>query len=201
MSMKKGNLFNVAIDIDKLIAGDEKVFKSLFDAAYNELVRTATFYVNDSFVAEDIVQEVFIQLWEKREELRGVRSLPDFMLHCVKNRCLNHVKHQQVEDRYKQHCLQEELSEEDESANEECLEKLEHLLEHLPEKRREVLKMSVFESKSYEEISKTLNISMNTVKDHIKKAYAFLRDGMNGDTSPMVLFYAIGRWVKKKNIP
>ena len=93
------------------------------------------------------------------------------------------------------------MSEEDESANEECLEKLEHLLEHLPEKRREVLKMSVFESKSYEEISKTLNISMNTVKDHIKKAYAFLRDGMNGDTSLMVLFYAIGRWVKKKNIP
>jgi len=66
-------------------------------------------------------------------------------------------------------------------------------LDKLPEKRRRVLEMSVWESKSYAEIADTLAISLNTVKDHIKKAYAFLRDEIHKEISSSVLFFAFYR--------
>ena len=56
----------VPINQDRLINGDEKEFKSLFDLLYVGMVQQATFYTNDFAVAEDVVQEVFVRLWEKR---------------------------------------------------------------------------------------------------------------------------------------
>lgn len=60
-----------SIDMDRLIDGDEKIFKHLFDSSYVGMVQQAVYYTNDVDAAEDVVQEVFVRLWEKREELQG----------------------------------------------------------------------------------------------------------------------------------
>ena len=57
----------IPINQDRLINGDEKEFKSLFDLSYVGMVQQATFYTNDFAVAEDVVQEVFVRLWENEE--------------------------------------------------------------------------------------------------------------------------------------
>ena len=153
----------ISIDIERLINGDEKVFKSLFDYSYVGMVQRAVYYTNDLDTAEDIVQEVFMRLWEKREELRGIQNIQGYLLFSIRNKCLNLLEHQQVMDKYRQYCLLQEVSDEE---------------------------MSVLESKSYAEIAASLSISLNTVKDHIKKAYAFLREEVCKDISSPVLFCA-----------
>lgn len=187
----------VPIDMGRLIDGDEKIFKCLFDSSYVGMVQQAVYYTNDPDVAEDVVQEVFVRLWEKREELRGIKNIQGYLSFSVKNRCLNHLEHQQVVDKYRQHCLMSEMSETDESP-EVLIEEVSRLLEKLPEKRRRVLEMSVLDSKSYAEIAGELGISLNTVKDHIKKAYSFLREEARKSISYSVLFIALYRQ-KEKN--
>lgn len=182
----------VPIDVSRLINGDERVFKSLFDTSYVEMVERAVYYTDDLAVAEDIVQEVFVRLWEKREELTGIDNLQGYLFFSVKNKCINYLEHQQVVDKYKQHCLKQELFDEEHDA-EALIDDVRKLLEKLPEKRRRVLEMSVLDSKSYAEISIALDISVNTVKDHIKKAYAFLREEARKSISYPVLFFAMRR--------
>ena len=104
----------VPINQDRLINGDEKEFKSLFDLLYVGMVQQATFYTNDFAVAEDVVQEVFVRLWEKRGELKSVQNLEGYLLLSVKNRCLNYLEHQQVVDKYKQYYLLQEIQDDDE---------------------------------------------------------------------------------------
>lgn len=153
----------IPIDMDRLVDGDEKTFKHLFDSSYVEMVQQAVYYTNDPDAAEDVVQEVFVRLWEKREELRGIQNIQGYLVFSVKNRCLNHLEHQQVVDKYRQYCLTQEASETDENP-EALIDEMSKLLEKLPEKRRKVLEMSVLDSKSYAEISGELEISLNTVK-------------------------------------
>ena len=179
----------VSIDVERFVNGDEKVFKSLFDQSYIEMVQRAVYYTNDFAVAEDVVQEVFMRLWERREELRGVQNIRGYLFYSIRNKCLNFIEHQQVMDKYRQFCLLQEVQN-DEEEPEVVIEKLERLLEKLPEKRKKVLEMSILDSKSYAEIASSLDISLNTVKDHIKKAYAFLREEMHKDISTSILFFA-----------
>ena len=181
----------VPINQDRLINGDEKEFKSLFDLSYVGMVQQATFYTNDFAVAEDVVQEVFVRLWEKRGELKNVQNLEGYLLLSVKNRCLNYLEHQQVVDKYKQYCLLQEIQDDDDEDPEQFIEDIGKLLDKLPEKRKMVLELCVIESKSYAEIADLLGISLNTVKDHVKKAYAFLREELRREVSFPVLFFAL----------
>ena len=180
----------IPINQDRLINGDEKEFKSLFDLLYVGMVQQATFYTNDFAVAEDVVQEVFVRLWEKRGELKNVQNLEGYLLLSVKNRCLNHLEHQQVVDKYKQYCLLQEVQDDDEDP-EQFIEDVGKLLDKLPAKRKMVLELCVIEAKSYAEVADLLGISLNTVKDHVKKAYAFLREELSRDVSYPVLFFAL----------
>ena len=181
----------VPINQDRLINGDEKEFKSLFDLLYVGMVQQATFYTNDFAVAEDVVQEIFVRLWEKRGELKSVQNLEGYLLLSVKNRCLNYLEHQQVVDKYKQYCLLQEIQDDDDEDPEQFIEDIGKLLDKLPEKRKMVLELCVIESKSYAEIADLLGISLNTVKDHVKKAYAFLREALRREVSFPVLFFAL----------
>ena len=180
----------ISVDIERLINGDEKVFKSLFDHSYIGMVQRAVYYTNDLNAAEDIVQEVFMRLWEKRGELKSVQNLEGYLLLSVKNRCLNYLEHQQVMDKYKQYCLLHEVQDDDNDP-EQFIEEVGKLLDRLPEKRKMVLQLCVIESKSYAEIADLLGISLNTVKDHVKKAYAFLREELRKEVSYPILFFAL----------
>lgn len=181
------------IDIEKLASGDERAFKTLFDAMFGDLVQSSAFYTEDLHAAEDIVQEVFIQLWENRKQIATIRNVEDYLFTCVKNKSLNHVRHLQTVERRMQDYPCSELDEDGEEKErlEEYLGRLEKLLEQLPEKRKQVLRLSVVESKSYAEIATALDISLNTVKDHIKKAYAFLRNGLQDNISPTLLLIVL----------
>ena len=163
-------------------------FKTLFQENYSEMVRIALFYVHDLAIAEDITQEVFTKLWEKREKLDTIDNLKGYISYAIKNGCLNYLEHQQVVNKYQQEYIQQ-IAEDD--STDEFIQKVQVSLTQLPPKRRKILELRVVDAKSYQEIAKKEGISINTVKDHIKKAYAFLRKEVYQEVQDFILFLAL----------
>lgn len=162
-------------------------FKEVFQTHYPEMVQVALMYVRDLPTAEDIVQDVFVRFWETVRQEAPPGNISGYLMTAVKNSSLNHLKHLEVEEKFCREYIQE--AEADEERPEAFLQLVEQLLKELPPKRREILELSVVESKSYQDIALQLDISINTVKDHIKKAYAFLRERAQREI-PKLLLYA-----------
>lgn len=148
-------------------------FNMLFQQLYTELIRTGMFYVRDKIAVEDIVQEVYVKLWERFEETKSIANIKGYLQYAVRNQCLNYLKYLRIKGEYEQkyQCLIWEKN----NSNEEYVQFVHRLLHNLPPKRRMIFELSMLESKTYQEIAVQENISINTVKDHIKKAYTFLR--------------------------
>lgn len=164
-------------------------FQRDFEKLYPDMVKVALFYVHDTAVAEDITQEAFTKLWENYGKTHQIENLKGYLQYTIKNRCLNYLSHLQVVDKYQQEYLKQAA--ENEESPEEYIQLVRTLLDKLPPKRKLILEMSVIESKSYQEIAQEQDISLNTVKDHIKKAYAFLRQEMNKKISTYILYLAL----------
>ena len=163
------------------------LFKTAFLDLYPGMVRIALFYIHDLPTAEDITQEVFAKLWEKREKLETIDNLKGYLSYAVKNHCLNYLEHQQAVTKYQQEILKQKTTEDQ---TDELIQKVQTSLGKLPARRRQILEMSIVESKSYQEIATLEGISINTVKDHIKKAYAFLRKDIHQNIPDFILFIA-----------
>ncbi len=162
-------------------------FKTIFRELYPGMVRIALFYIHDLPTAEDITQEVFAKLWEKRKQLETIDNLKGYLSYAVKNHCLNHLKHQQVITKHQQEYLKQIATDD---RPDEFIQKVQTSLGKLPPKRRQILEMSIVQAKSYQEIADQEGISVNTVKDHIKKAYAFLRKDIHRNIPDFILFIA-----------
>lgn len=166
-------------------------FRTLFQELYPDMVKIALFYVHDIPTAEDITQEIFTKLWEKRKQLDTINNIRGYLQYAIKNRCLNYLEHLQIVDKYQQEYLKQ--TDDEQQSIEEHIQLVQRLLEQLPTKRKMILELSVVESKSYQEIAKQLDISVNTVKDHIKKAYAFLREEAQKEISHYILYFLLTR--------
>ncbi|MGH7493700.1 MAG: RNA polymerase sigma-70 factor [bacterium] len=131
--------------------------------------------------AEDIVQEVFIKLWENRHQIKAERSLKSYLYTITTNLALNYIRHTKVAIKF-QRTLNEEsfLQESPQSSLEkkELHEKLLAALALLPEKPRIVFMMSRMEQLSYREIAERLEISIKTVESHIGAALKALRKSL-----------------------
>ena len=93
---QNGDEPNLLMQIQK---GDEKSFEVIFRRYYAHLVMFAKRYVSDKDMAENIVQSVFVQFWEKRNK-QEINSLKGFLVVAVRNRCHNELKHQGVVREY-----------------------------------------------------------------------------------------------------
>ena len=117
-------------------------------------------------VANDIVQEIFISLYEKSEILNYDLSLKSYLFNSVRNRCFNYLRDRKVEDRrmnlYAEACLWSDNV--DWIEEEEVLRKIQEVMLELPEKCREVCRRRFFEGKKFEEIAEELDISESTAR-------------------------------------
>lgn len=146
----------------------------MFDDSYVELVRYATFYTLDQHAAEDIVQDMFAGVWGDRQKLGRINNFKGYLLRSLRNACLNYIKRCNVVNKHRQTFMEQEAGRED-ADPETYYKAIDTLIEKMPEKRKAILRLSVYGSKTYLEIADIEKISVNTVKEHIKAAYAFLR--------------------------
>lgn len=172
------------IIVGQLKEGNEDAWKYLYKHHYSVLCCVANQYVSDTFQAETIVGDVIFHMWEIRESLDITISLRSYLVRAVRNRCMDYLN---LEYRQKEisFCFPEELPESnylysDNSPLGILLEKeleaeIHKSIGKLHTECKAVFQKSRFERKKYEEISKELGISVNTVKYHIKSALSILR--------------------------
>lgn len=198
----RGNMMEPQI-LEKLRAGDEKVFRVIYDRHYVLLCRFANQMLNDAALSEEIVDDVIFYLWEHREEVEITYSIRAYLMRAVRNRCLNELNSQtrREELHFSSFLLPENMELLDTLFAEtehplgvllerELEDELNRSIEELPAECRMVFKKSRFEQKKYEEIASELGISVNTVKYHIKQALAFLQKRL-GNYLKLLLVYLL----------
>ena len=168
-------MFDVSL-LSQLREGNREAFNSLFRHYYPRVMAYVVAMVEQE-VAEDVVQEVFIAIWESDKKYNSYHGFRAFLYDSVKNRCLNYLKHQEVERRHAEILLWEQ-DEEDEDyrlMREEMYRALHRAVDELPERCRQVFKLHLQGEKN-EEIAQILELSVETVKTQKKKAMYFLRE-------------------------
>jgi len=176
--------------IERLRGGDRTAFELLFQFYYPGLVIYATQFAVDRGQAEDIVQNMFVKLWEKRQRVQLVDSLKSYLFTSVRNSCLNSLKHQQVESKYigQLHDMSEKnlLYQPNLYIASELQEIIRQAIDELPERCREVFVMSRLEQMKNDEIAEKLDLSKRTVETHISHALKILRVKLK-DYLPLLL--------------
>ncbi|MCB9246444.1 MAG: RNA polymerase sigma-70 factor [Flavobacteriales bacterium] len=154
-------------------AQDELRLKDLFEAYYSGLCDFALYFLEDAQESENVVQQVFVDIWERRDEVFGEKSLKTYLYTAVRNRCLNQLRKTQIS-----HLEDEHIAEEDPTARIEMAELarfIEKLIDQLPTKCRYIFLRSRRDGMTYKEIASELDISVRTVENQIAKALKFLR--------------------------
>lgn len=158
----------------------DAAFEDLFKAHFKGLHAYAYTIVKNEVIAEEIVQSIFLKLWEKRSNLTIHTSIKAFLYRSVYNESLNYHKREKVKFTFLQHEVYTRGNElDDDSSNRVQLKELEvqlqRALNKLPEGCRTIFQMSRFEDLKYREIADHLNISIKTVENQMGKALRILR--------------------------
>lgn len=138
-------------------------------------------YLHDGENAEEMVQDVFVKIWENAPRLQIETSLLSYLYSSVRNACLNYLKHEKIKKKHEQETLQENnISESTESPVNFNFFKvlLAQTIGLLPEKCRQIFEMAKFEGLSYEEIAEYLQVSVKTVENQMGIALKKLRENM-----------------------
>jgi RNA polymerase sigma-70 factor (ECF subfamily) len=164
----------------KLARDDEKAFSELFHRYYPALCLFAVQFLNDDEQSRELVQEVFVQLWEKRKQIRVHSSVKSYLFRAVKNQLINWVNHQKVEQKYLDKVLSEkiEIQPGQYYLEVDLHQKIAASVEALPSKRREIFKLSREKGLSYREIAGELQISVKTVETQMGLALQQLREDL-----------------------
>jgi RNA polymerase sigma-70 factor (ECF subfamily) len=158
---------------------DKKAFEALFHRYYGILCHFATHLTRNEAEAEEIVQELFVRLWEKRKKIQIDTSLKNYLFRAVKNQSLNYIQHNQIKNQYAQKVIHEtEALNTDKNNYAEIglLHKIEESIKSLPEKRQEIFRLSRQQGLKYREIAEKLNISVKTVETQMGLAIKTLRE-------------------------
>ncbi|MBC9797109.1 RNA polymerase sigma factor [Sinomicrobium weinanense] len=159
--------------------GDRSAFRAIFELMEPRLYGFVFSYTKSGYIAEEIVQEVFIKVWERREEIRLSGSFSAFLYTMARNRTLNYLRNASqraaIRDELWKNVslLQEDV--ETEVIFSEYREIVDDIINHLPGKKRSIYIMSRQEGKTNAEIADILGISPKTVKNHLWKTFETIK--------------------------
>ncbi|MGD8778071.1 MAG: RNA polymerase sigma-70 factor [Ignavibacteria bacterium] len=165
---------------DLIKEGEGYALKILFRKYYDNLCRFAYTIIRDRNSAEEIVSDVFMKIWEKRNDIKIKTSFKSYLYRSVKNQSLNYLKRVSFKttglDTQEALKLKSNENPEDFLFYEELKDVMNLLVDKLPEKRRIIFEMSRFDGLSFDEIAEILSISVYTVRNQLVKAVKFLSE-------------------------
>jgi RNA polymerase sigma-70 factor (family 1) len=181
--------------VDNIRQGDIKSFELLFNQYAQHLVRYATTIVKDTDEAEDIVQQLFVGVWAKKEVLEVNTSIKSYLYKSVYNSSLNKIKQQTVKESYAEYfnyvsdgttagaAVEIERKETDSA--------IQQAIEELPEQCRIIFKMSRFEQLKYQQIADQMGLSVKTVENQMGKALKHMRVRLKDYITILIIYFLI----------
>jgi len=160
----------------------DTLFHALFRSEYDRLCRYAVTYVQDSQLAEDVVQDTFIRIWEQKKELIASPNIRFYLITAVRNNCISVLRRQKVQQVYYTAETPEPEPEpffhhrEQEEEKQGQRRKITEALNRLPPKCREVFLLVKLQGMSYKQTAGILNLSVKTVENQMGKALRIFRD-------------------------
>lgn len=165
--------------IELIAQGDEAAFTAIYHRYYLALTRSGFKRLQNEFVVEELVQDVFINLWNKAGELDPEGNIKSYLFATLRNKVLHELRASMVIAKHaKIICQQQNYFAEDANSlmhTRHLEEKFESIVKELPPQCREAFTLSRFEELSYKSIAERMDISVNTVEKHIGKALNILR--------------------------
>lgn len=166
-------------------------FKELFEYYYNQVIFYSRRYIDSTETSEEIVNDVFLKLWNKRKEIQLKGSFQSYLFSSIRNKCIDAIRKQhdiKFESESSLNGIESDHSNTLEIINSnELYAKIERAINQLPKDRRKVFKMSRTEGLMYKEIAERLNISIKTVETQMGRSLRFLREQFKEELSE---FYA-----------
>jgi len=173
--------------------GNKSAFEHIFRMHYSDLCAYANKFLCDTDAAEEIVQELFFQFWQKREELSINSSLKSYLFRAVHNSSLNCIKHKNIRLKYKEKVMYEnhDVFYEQQGFSEinELQGKIKTAIDKLPLERKKVFIMNRFDELTYKEVAEKLGISVKTVENQMGKALKFLREELKDYLYLLIFLY------------
>ena len=184
----------ISEDFSLLLSDSGEAFlKYLFDKYYGELCKLSFRYIGRSDIAEDVVQDVFINIWNKRNTLNYIGEIKPCLIRSVINASLNYIKSkyasQNFEDESKLSTLHTGIGYNEDLHGHELQKLLEIAIGQLPEKCREIFSMSRLSGLSHKEIAENLDISTKTIEAQITIALKKIHQFLKGMGYYMLLFF------------
>lgn len=165
--------------VEEIKSGNPNALKKVFETFYSPLCNFALQFLNDRDQAEEVVQGLFVKLWEKRSGITIEISLKSYLFSSVRNKCLNLIQHEKVKKMHEgpiREALFGDYAEEEYFIGLELASRIAFAVESMPEKRREIFRLSREEGLKYHEIAEKLNLSVKTVETQMGLALKYLRE-------------------------
>ena len=165
--------------------GNEKEFEGIYREMYVRLCVYAESIVDDDDVAKDIVQQVFVRLWERVDSIdwTGVQA---YLFRCVYNGAMNVIRHERVRHEFMEFLQKQGADEEENNPlfsihddREYLIQKVNELITAMPEQMKEIFLLSRFSGKKSAEIAMELNLSVRTVENQLYRAMKYLKEKLN----------------------
>ncbi|MCL3781488.1 RNA polymerase sigma-70 factor [Prolixibacteraceae bacterium JC049] len=184
----------------RLQEDDRHVFELIFNAYFPRLFHFAKGYLANENVAEDIIQDVFVEFWVQRHKFNADVNLNAWLYTVSKNKCIKFIDHLKVKEKYKSFTEQQKK---ELTLNQIALNRLDtsefsflemerliqDTLKQLPPQCRRIFEMSRFEDKKYREIAEELGISVKTVETQMSKALKLFRENLKDYLSMLTFLF------------
>jgi RNA polymerase sigma-70 factor (family 1) len=163
--------------IRRATQGDAIAFAKLYNHYKTPALRFTVSLLKDEEEAENMVQDVFVKIWVKREHIKPEYNFNSYLFACLRNMASDHFKKLEKSEQLRRYYTEvTKLAEDEKEENERRISIVQAAVDSLSIKRKLILKLNVEEGKSYQEIAEFLRISKNTVKNQLVKAKQILRD-------------------------
>jgi RNA polymerase sigma-70 factor, ECF subfamily len=164
--------------LNRIKNGDEKAFEMLYRSYFKMLCMFSYRLVKKTEIAEEIVQDVFFHIWEKRKSFEITTSFKSYLYKAVHNNSLKHLRHQKIVVAYENSTI---FSGSEFVTGQQFLEEgevfaiLHGVIEELPDRTRDIFQLNRFKGMKYQEIADHLQISVKTVEAHMSSVLKILR--------------------------
>jgi len=168
--------------VEQVRAGNAGAFENLFKIYCQPLINFAQRYVNDTQTAENIVQDVFVKIWQNRENLNPSSNIKSYLYIAARNQSLKHLRHLKIVRRSEEDVEKFEkivATPEDNYDERVIATSIQKAVDRLPEKCRLIFSLNRYNRLTYREIAEIQNISIKTVETQMGRALKFLRSSLS----------------------